>query len=350
MLIHETTHVAGTQNKLVSCQLTLWCPQSNPRLLHLFAISFDVGPMPTLRTFKKDPVSSLYKLFPYRMILKTYAQGLFDVAHWHTLDKLGQGPELVNAAFCDATIEWLTDLGKKYYNGPRPLRPILPFQAAAHPVDKIADGPTLVKLSYADMVAMPRINQNSETRMPPPAMQLPPPIKPKFRATVKGTRATCIYSHVPISTQTRLLSICHNNDVLYPAILMATAKVPLTASLLNSNPITWVFWSANGQFIIIQFKDDISDDMYSLFTTILSGFYNTPVNHWHYMCEDTSSYIKWTSCPMFDNLGNALSAQQYPRTILASRWLTLLVFPSSYLPSTAMVLSRFTMVAVLIAR
>ena len=206
-----------------------------------------------------------------------------------------------NAAFCDAAIEWLTNLGIEYYDGPRPACPAFPFQPAAPSIDKVAAVPATVKPSYAGVV----------TRALPPAVQPPRPNPSKFKATVKGTRNTCIYSCVPVSAQAWLLSIRHNNDALYPAILSAAARVPLATSLLTSNPITQVFWSANGQFIIVQFKDDVSDDIYSLFTTNFSDFYDTAVDHQHYMREDTSSFVKWTSCPTFDHLGNAISAQQF---------------------------------------
>ena len=103
----------------------------------------------------------------------------------------------------------------------------------------------------------------------------------------------------------------HSNKALYPAVLSAAAKFLLATSLLTGNPIMRVFWSANGQFIIVQFKDAVSDDLYHLFTSIFSDFYGTAVDHQHYLCEEASSFVKWTSCPTFDHVGNLISAQQY---------------------------------------
>ena len=74
-----------------------------------------------------------------------------------------------------------------------------------------------------------------------------------------------MYSHIPPDAHPCLHSMHHSNKALYPAILSAAAKVPLAASLLTDNPVTCVFWSANGQFIIVQFKDAVLDELYHLY-------------------------------------------------------------------------------------
>lgn len=87
-----------------------------------------------------------------------------------------------------------------------------------------------------------------------------------LKAMIKGTRPTHIYSQIPASTQDRLLQWCHNNDdTLYTLFMSSLAKLPNSGLLLIDNPITKVYWSANGQFIIIQFKDRVSNQLYKFF-------------------------------------------------------------------------------------
>ena len=317
-------------------------PLVSPMLVDTFDIlDFKVGPMPTLHTCSQCPALLLYRLFPYHAILQSYALGSFDAVTWTSEKAISQQKELShylthacafhsswlvswlwsfktddNAAFCDAAIDWLTKLRTTYYDGPRPLWPALAFQAAAHPVSTPASVTPSAKPSYADKVATPCAKPPTL----PLAVLLSAPNKPKFKATIKGTCCTRIYSHVPASAQACLLSMHHSNKVLYPAVLSAASKLPLAASLLDSNPITRVFWSANGQFIIVQFKDDVSDDIYHLFTSIFSDFYGTAVDHQHYMRKEASSFVKWTSCPTFDQLGNAILAQQYLDIIKDMPW------------------------------
>lgn len=206
------------------------------------------------------------------------------------------------------------------------------------------------KPSYADTVATPRVAHVDKPRALPPAAPLPVPNKPRLKATVKGTRSTRIYSRVPASAHTRLLSMRHNHGALYPRVLSAAAKLLLAASLLGGNPITRVFWSANGQFIIVQFKDDVSDDIYRLFTDIFMALLSIT----NILCVKTPPrllsgrlvrrLIIWAT------LYRLSTTSTSSRTLLASKTSKFSACQSSYLPSIAMVLSKFIMVAALIAR
>ena len=91
-----------------------------------------------------------------------------------------------------------------------------------------------------------------------------------------------------------------------------------TADLLAHNPVIQVSWSANGQFIMVHFKDKVSEPVYSLFTDVFSSIYGTNVDQDHYLQAKSSSIVKWTSCPMFDDKGDDILATQYLNIIKSS--------------------------------
>ena len=62
----------------------------------------------------------------------------------------------------------------------------------------------------------------------------------------------------------------------------------------------------------------VSNRLYKFFTGAFSLFYGTNVDQSYYLCTNTSSIIKWTSCPTFDHTGNPILTQQYLDIITAS--------------------------------
>ena len=82
--------------------------------------------------------------------------------------------------------------------------------------------------------------------------------------------------------------------------------------------MTRAYWSANGQFVIIQFQDAYSDELLSEYTKLLSSFYNTDVNEEHFLRKEMSSTVKWTSIPIYDPAGNQISPATYLAKIKAA--------------------------------
>ena len=76
---------------------------------------FTVGPMPSLVAFKKHPATSLYRLFPYQEILKSYTMGVFNFLTWDSDRDICLGNKLehylVQACgfHMSKLIKWLSD-------------------------------------------------------------------------------------------------------------------------------------------------------------------------------------------------------------------------------------------------
>ena len=96
------------------------------------------------------------------------------------------------------------------------------------------------------------------------------------------------------------------------------AKQSPPGDLLIGNPVTRIYWSANGQFIILQFKDVVSDQMNQFFTTVFLSLYGSNIEQTNYLRAEAASIVKWTSCPTFTSDGEAISPQTYLDMIKAS--------------------------------
>ena len=115
-----------------------------------------------------------------------------------------------------------------------------------------------------------------------------------------------------------LLSCQHSNHVLYQLVMAELPNHSEASALLLDNPVMQVSWSTNGQFIMILFKDKVNKAVYQLFTKVFSAIYGTDVDQGLYLCADSSSIIKWTSCPTFDDAGKEITPAQYLQIIKLS--------------------------------
>ena len=296
---------------------------------------FSIGVTPSLAAFRKSPATCIYWLFPYQEVLSSYAMGIFNAINWDNEHSISKGNELEhylthaiglhpdkisswipqfkvdnNTSICNAMLNWLVSNKTTFLSPHHSLAFSLSKDTLkADTPDKAPSAPQ--RPSFVSIVTAP-------VPFPHGPSCLLPVDKPCFKAAMKGTQDMCIYSCVPPLANKQLLSCCHSNDNVYRLVMSELSKHARAASLLAYNPVTQVSWSANGQFIMVHFKDKVNDPVYELFTNVFSSIYGTNIDQEHYLQAESSSIVKWTSCPTFNDTGKAISAAQYLEIIKSS--------------------------------
>ena len=80
--------------------------------------------------------------------------------------------------------------------------------------------------------------------------------------------------------------------------------------LLDHIKLQRMYWSTNGQFIILQFRSPLADEDHKIFEHVFSHFYDQEVSVKDFIRKNVTSSVKWTSVPRFDSGGELISRER----------------------------------------